>query len=531
MEYAPAVPADASTIGRCGPLTRPERNLGIALNMIALFELMKKRSKYFRPVRASARAARLPVLFLGAALLLLPACLKVGPDYQPPESKLPPSWSQGSGALNQAALIKWWEIFRDPLLNSLIDRAVKGNLDLKTAYARVKEARHLLGAALGKVLPSADASGQATRQGTSENSAVSTGITYSSYSMQLDASWEIDLFGRIRRNIEAAQADFQASEEDRRDALITLYAEVARTYLQVRTAQIRLITISENIASQKEVLELTLVRFKNGLASALDVSQARQVLASTEAQAPPIRIELTQNKTALAVLLGLPPAGLDQELDQVRALAVPQPKLGLGVPADLLRRRPDIRGAERRLAAQSARVGVATADLYPSFTILGTIGLSAANTGDLFTSGSRIFSVGPGFSWKLFQGGAVRSQIKAADAKLEQNLFTYRQTILNALSEVENAVVALNQRRQQAVILRRAMLAAQRTLNLSVSLYKEGLADFQRVLDAQRTLFESGDQLVQARGAAASALVGLYKALGGGWHLPDQAQAPAAAGQ
>lgn len=199
----------------------------------------------------------------------------------------------------------------------------------------------------------------------------------------------------------------------------------------------------------------------------------------------------------------------------------------LGVPADLLRRRPDIRAAERRVASQSARVGVATADLYPSFTLFGTIGLSAASSGDLFQSGSRIFTLGSGFSWKLFQGGAVRSQIKAEDARLEQALLSYRQAVLGALREVENALVSFDQLQKQAAILRRAAAAARRTLKLSVDLYKEGLADFQRVLDAQRTLFENGDQLVQAQGNAAGALVSLYKALGGGWRLTPPKTGPA----
>lgn len=457
------------------------------------------------------------------ALALLPACALVGPDYQPPAAKVPNAFSHRVGPqqpADDATLLKWWEIFGDPVLNSLVQRAVQGNLDLKTAYARVREARHLLGVALGRVMPAVDGSGQATRQRTSENTGVPGGVVGTSYSLQMDASWEIDLFGRIRRSIEAARADFQASEEDRRDALITLYAEVARVYLEVRTAQVRLITTAENIASQKEVLALTQARFRNGLASALDVAQAEQVLAGTEAEVPPIRIDLAQNLSALAVLLGQPPGSLDQELAAPGLVKVPQHIAAIGVPADLLRRRPDIRAAERRVAAQSARVGVATADLYPSFTIFGTIGLSATDSGDLFTSGSRFFSVGPGFSWNLFQGGAIRSQIRAADARLEQALLEYQQTVLGALSEVENALVSHEQLRLQTSILQRAVLAARRTLKLSVSLYKEGLADFQSVLDAQRTLFESSDQLVQVTGSAAGALVKLYKALGGGWRVP-----------
>ncbi len=464
------------------------------------------------------------------ALALLPACTAVGPDYQPPQTPMPKSFRHAPGsarAADEAALLKWWEVFNDPLLSRLVQRAVAGNLDLKSAYARVKEARHLLGVALGTVMPAVDGSGQAVRQRTSENSGLpGGGAVGNSFSLQMDASWEIDLFGRIRRTVEAARADFQASREDQRGVLVSLYAEVARVYLQVRTAQVRLATTRENIASQKEVLSLTRARFRNGLASALDVSQAQEVLAGTEAQVPPLRIDLAKNLSALAVLLGLPPGSLDQEFQTVRPIEVPRQIVTLGVPADLLRRRPDIRAAERRVASQSARVGVATADLYPSFTLFGTIGLSAASSGDLFQSGSRIFTLGSGFSWKLFQGGAVRSQIKAEDARLEQALLSYRQAVLGALREVENALVSFDQLQKQAAILRRAAAAARRTLKLSVDLYKEGLADFQRVLDAQRTLFENGDQLVQAQGNAAGALVSLYKALGGGWRLAPPKPGP-----
>ncbi|MGD8564460.1 MAG: efflux transporter outer membrane subunit [Desulfarculaceae bacterium] len=465
-------------------------------------------------------SCRLFVLPLALLIFSLSGCIKVGPDYKPPRTDLPEAWHLPQDpALKRGTtdIVKWWDVFEDPALSSLIGRAAKGNLDVRVAMAKVKEAWARVGVATGDQLPSLEATGEATHQRTSENDVTPGGASDNRLTAGLNASWEIDLFGRIGRSIEAAQADYEASEEDRRDVMVSLFAEVARAYLEVRTAQSRLVTALENIRSQKETLNLTQARFRNGLATGLDVAQAESVLASTEAQVPPLQIDLAQSINNVAKLLGLHPGALRAELREFKEIPVPPAQVTVGIPADLLRQRPDIRRAERQLAAQTARIGVATADLYPSFSILGSFGFAAAEGGDLFKAGSRVYSVGPSFSWPIFQGGRIRNQIKVEDALTEQSLLLYESTTLSALHEVENAFVAYVKQRERIKALRRSLKASRKTMDLSIKLYKEGLSDFQNVLDAQRSLLEVADNLVVAQGQASSDLVDLYKAMGGGW--------------
>lgn len=460
-------------------------------------------------------------------LLLLSACAAVGPDYKPPETKVPPRWHKPPDPAlvrGEAQLRRWWVVFDDPMLGSLIQRAARGNLDLKAAVARVKEARAQVGVATGRMLPEVDVPASAVRQRTSENDIGSLGGTANRFSAGLDASWEIDLFGRIRRSIEAARADYQASEEDRVDVMVTLYSEVALNYLNVRTLQARLAATQKNITSQIELLDLTRSRFRNGLATGLDVAQAETVLASSQAEVPPLRTQLGQSINTIALLLGLQPGTLQKELTPVQPIPVPPARVAVGVPADLMRQRPDIRRAERQLAAQTARIGVATADLYPTFSLLGTLGVAATDAGDLFNSNSGFFSFGPSFRWNLFDGGRIRSRIKVQDARTEQALYNYEQTVLRALSEVENAFIAYLEQIVRKEALQRTVVASRRSLELAVKLYKEGLADFQRVLDAQRNLFSFDNQLAQARGQIAADLVQMYKALGGGWQPQERPQ-------
>jgi NodT family efflux transporter outer membrane factor (OMF) lipoprotein len=459
-----------------------------------------------------------------AIAFFLAGCAAVGPDYVAPKPEVPAAWQEieDPGVKPGEAQIRaWWKVFDDPLLTSLIERAAKGNLDLMTAMARVKEARARLGVATGEMLPTLDASGSATRQRGSEYDVVPGGLTQDRLLGQLDASWEIDLFGKIRRSIEAAKADYQATTEDRNDVMITLYADVARTYFAARTAQARFYTAQENIESQKKVLKLTKTRLETGLATALDVAQAESVLASSEAELPPFKVDYHQAVHALALLLGKQPGALKKELKKPKAIPQLPSEVTLGMPADLLRRRPDIRQAERSLAAETARIGVATADLYPSFTINGTFGVAATDAGDLFKSGSGLYSFGPAFSWNLFQGGRVRAQIRAQDAVTEQALYTYEQTVLKALGEVEDSLTAYVQSKYRVDALKRTVQASRRTLELSIGLYKDGLKDFQSVLDAQRSLFSYANQYAAAKGDSAASLVQLYKALGGGWTPAD----------
>ncbi|KIX15253.1 efflux transporter outer membrane subunit [Dethiosulfatarculus sandiegensis] len=466
------------------------------------------------------------LIFLPALAMafFLGGCAAVGPDYVAPKPEMPSAWQEIEDPAvkpGEAQIRTWWTVFDDPLLTSLIERAAKGNLDLMTAMARVKQARAQLGVATGEMLPTLDASGSATRQRGSEYDIAPGGVTQDRLLGQLDASWEIDLFGRIRRSIEAAKADYQATTEDRNDVMLTLYADVARTYFAARTAQARFYTAQENIRSQKKVLKLTKTRLDTGLATSLDVAQAESVLASSEAELPPFKIDYYQSVHALALLLGKQPGALKAELKAFKPIPKLPAEVKLGMPADLLRRRPDIRQAERSLAAETARIGVATADLYPSFTITGAFGVAATDAGDLFKSGSGLYSFGPAFSWNLFQGDRIRAQIRAQDAVTEQALYTYEQTVLKALGEVEDALTSYVQARIRVEALKRTVQASRRTLELSVGLYKDGLKDFQSVLDAQRSLFSYANEYAAAQGDTAANLVQLYKALGGGWQPVD----------
>ncbi len=492
------------------------------------------------------RAAKAPrtiwLVILGvafAALWLVAGCMTVGPDYKPPKEKVPPSWQQaGDPALprSQSNLTQWWEVFNDPQLTSLIQRAGQGNLDLKAAVSRVKQARAQLGVVIGDYIPSLDINADGSRQQASKKSLsnpTQQGITGEQFEIGGSTSWEIDLFGRIRRSVEAAKADLQASQEDRADVMVSLYSQVAQTYLTVRTLQARIAATQENIQSQIGVLKLTQARFKWGLATDLDVSQAETVLGSSRAQLPPLRNNLTQAYSTLALLLGLPPNALRAELEKPRPIPDPPVLVAVGVPADLLRQRPDIRRAERQLAAATARIGVATADLYPRLTLLGSLGTVSSNFSDLFGSGTLAYSFGPSFSWSVFAGGSIRSQIKVQDALTEQALLTYEGTVLGALKEVEDALDAFTQEKQRQVALVETVSSSRRSLKLAVRLYKEGLQDFQPVLDAQRTLFDYDNELATSRGQVATNLVNIYQALGGGWDpakvaaMPQETQAKA----
>ena len=452
-------------------------------------------------------------------MVLLTGCAAVGPDYQRPEMSLPEGWTKADdpALLPQNDLVQqWWTLFNDPVLDGLIQTAKENNRDLMAAIARVEEAKALLGFSKGGHLPQLDAKGSVTRQETSENG-LSPGVDETLYNAGISAGWEIDLFGRIRRSVEAAAADYQASAEDRTDVMISLYGNVAVAYLDIRTFQARLISAQANIDSQQTVLALTQSRFRHGLATNLDVAQAERVLASTESEVPPLKIGLSQAVNSLAVLLGRTPGDLPTELRTDQPIPLPPPRVTVGVPANLLRQRPDVRRTERQLAAQSARIGVLKADLYPSFSLTGSFGYESIDTGDLFDAGSRFTSFGPSLRWNIFSGGRIRRQIEAQDARTRQALFRYEQSVLNALKDVEDAMIAYIEDRSRLAALERSVTAARRSVKLATDLYKQGLVNFQQVLDAQRDQFRFENQYAAARGNSAANFARLYTALGGGW--------------
>lgn len=474
----------------------------------------RKIAQFYRPM---------PALI---CVLLLTGCV-VGPIYHTPDSHMPESWSTADdpALLPQGELIQqWWTLFNDPLLNKLIQSAEENNRDLMAAIARVEEAKALLGFSKGAHMPQLDATGSVIRQEASDNG-LNPLADETLSAVGVEAGWEIDLFGRIRRSVEAATAEYQASAEDRNDVLISLYAKVALAYLDIRTFQARLISARANIESQRSVLALTQSRFRHGLATNLDVAQSQRVLASTEAQVPPLKIGFSQAVSALSVLLGRSAGDLQTEWRFNNPIPLPPAKVTVGVPANLLRQRPDVRRAERQLAAQTARIGVLKADLYPSLSLIGTFGYEAIDADDLFDAGSRFFSFGPSLRWNIFNGGRIRRQIEAQHARARQALFHYEHSVLVALKEVEDALIAYVEDRNRLAALERSVDAARRSVKLSTDLYKQGLVDFQQVLDAQRDQFRFENQHATARGQSAANFVRLYAALGGGWDPQHSAEA------
>jgi len=464
------------------------------------------------------------------ALLIGTGCTTVGPDYVRPTtplpdgSPLPDAWHtaamQGLEEGN-ANLQQWWTAFNDPLLDDLMDRAWQQNLDIELALARIQEARAIYGVARGDRMPVIDTAGnagiaRANEAGLpTEFSTATTGVL----TVGIDASWEIDVFGRIARNIESALASYEASVESYRDVLVSLFAEVAFAYIEVRSSQDRIDYALANIEAQEDSLQLTRDRFSAGLTSRLDVAQAESNLADTRARVPRLEQGLEFAYNRLAVLLGTTPGSLNDELGGEADIPAPPDEVTRGIPADLMRQRPDIRRAERILAAQTAQIGVATADLYPTFSLTGlfTFGLAS---GDGNTTGFA-WNILPGFRWNLFDRERIHNRILAEEAVTEQAYLTYEQTVLVALEDVENAMVAYAKERQRVVYLGDAVDASARAVELVRTQYLSGLTNFQNVLDSQRTLFQVQDQLAQSQGLVVQNLVLMYRALGGGWELPD----------
>lgn len=470
-------------------------------------------------------------LFIGA-LLALPGCT-VGPNYQKPSSPMPAQWSEGPPSVTSEKFVDlshWWRVFNDPQLNSLIDRAVAANKELKIAEARIMEARALRRVVASELYPQVDLVGSYSRSRRSENTISSSGssgsvVTGSGGSSSgsdlfqagFDASWEIDVFGGTRRAVEAADADVQAVQENYRDTLVTLLAEVARNYLEVRGNQLRKAIAEKNLFLERRTLEMAKERFEVGLSSELDVAQARAQLAATEARIPLLETAERQAIHRLGVLLGSEPGLLIQELSKVAPLPVGPPEIPVGVPSDLLRRRPDIRQAEREVAAATARIGVATADLFPRFYLNGLVGQQSTDWSDFTGSSSRFWSIGPTVTWPLFAGGKIRAAIALRGAQQEASLARYERAVLRALEDVENSLVAFQKEQETRRSLVQVVEASKQAFEISNELYVQGLVDFLNVVVNQRTLNTSEDELAQSSQRVSSNLVALFKALGGGW--------------
>jgi NodT family efflux transporter outer membrane factor (OMF) lipoprotein len=396
-----------------------------------------------------------------------------------------------------------------------MERAVAGNRDLKTAQAKLREARARRGLAAADLYPAIDASASATRSRVERKSSADT--VSSLYSAGFDASWELDIFGGVRRSIEAADADIDAAGENLNDVLVSLLAEAALSYLDVRTYQARLAAARASLAAQEETATLVRWRHEAGLEDALALQQSVYTLESSRSQMPTLEVGLEEAKNRLAILLGEPPGALHQALAEHKAIPVAPVETAVGTPADILRQRPDIRKAERALAAQTARIGVAEAEYYPKLTLSGTIGLEALSLKNVSDAGYLSLGFGPRLSWRIFEAGAVRRNVEIQSALQEQALIAYEAAVYSALEEVENAQIAYAREHQRRRSLILAADAAAAAAKLAEQKYQAGLADFSQVLDAQRSLFSYQDQLAQSEGAVASDLVRLYKVLGGGW--------------
>jgi len=464
-----------------------------------------------------------PIIVTLGVLGLLGGCA-VGPNYHPPETATPKEWSSplaGGETNNAPADAAWWKKFNDPELDSLIARAAQSNLTLHAAAARVREARAARGVAAADFGPTINTSAAYQRERLSANGfpEFPPGIPLEGnvYQAGFDAAWELDVFGGTRRAVEAANANIASSEFAERDVLVSLQGEVARNYIGARGYQRRLVIAHQNIAAQQEVLDLTRDRFKAGLSGDLDVQQASALLAATQAQLPPLEAGFKQSVYRLGVLLGLAPGALVDELSGDASIPATPPEVPAGLPADLLRRRPDIRVAERNLAAANAQIGVATADLFPKFSLTGDVGLQSVGTSDWFTGGSRFWSAGPTVQWRIFDMGRIRANIRIQNARQEQALAGYELIVLEAMEDVENALTAYAKEQTRRESLVTAADASQQALDISQQLYKNGLADFLRVLDAQRSLYADQEALTLSDQDVALDLVALYKALGGGW--------------
>jgi len=479
---------------------------------------MKEHYKSFRITKILDPMLFLPLLL---SVVLLSACATVGPNYSPPEMKTPDTWQQDvAGAtadkkLQQEILAKWWTTFNDPVLSGLMEGAVTGNLSLKQALNNVRQARIQRGITDTDRFPTVNATGSAGRTYSNDMKGDFSGTN--NFSLGLDASWELDLFGGVKRSLEAADANIEVSQESYRDVLVSLLAEVALNYVEVRSYQSQLSVAESNLKSQEETYNITKWRYQAGLTTGLDMENADKNLEQTRSQIPSLQSSLEQAKNRVAVLLGSEPGALDSELDEYKPVPVAPNEIALGIPADLLRRRPDLRKAERDIAAQTAKIGVAEADRYPKISLSGNIGLSALGLGDLFNSDSLSTGASSGISWPVFNAGKIMKNIDLQWAVQEQKQIAYKAALLTALEDVENALTSYSNDQVKRVSLIKASGSAERAAETSRAQYSSGLIDFQSVLEAESTLLSLQNQVAQSDAQVITDLISLYKALGGGW--------------
>jgi NodT family efflux transporter outer membrane factor (OMF) lipoprotein len=470
------------------------------------------------------------------AVALTPGCMMVGPDYKEPELPVAEKWLGWREKISRdpADRREWWRTFRDPALNRLIEIACEQNLTLLSAGTRVLQARAELGIAVGELYPQ-------KQQGTGDlrltrlSQAIPLGAggasdrlrTFWLDALNFQAAWEVDLWGRIRRGVESADAQYLASIASYDETLVTLLGDVATTYIGIRVLERQIAIARENVARQRTVVRIAHDRFEGGVSTLLDVHQAENILANTEASIPRLQIQLNQGLNALRVLLGMPPQSLDFLLSRSTArIPSSHDRASLGIPADLLRRRPDIRVAELRAVAQSARIGIAKAELLPAISITGTIGglasnVGARNLGDVVLPVGRHYMLGPSFKWNVLNYGQITNDVRLQDATLQQYLVDYQNSVLKAQQEVENGIYTFRLSRTEAAHLQRSVDEARKAVEIALLEYQQGTRDFTTMLNAQQYLYDSQNSHAIAAGNVSTGLVMIYRSLGGGWEIRD----------
>ena len=477
---------------------------------------------------AKASSAYRILVVITVAVLGLGGCT-VGPDYVRPEADVNSSWLESAPALQDepAEIREWWTAFDDPVLTRLVHEAYEQNLSLRAAGLRVIQARAARGIAVGEFFPQEqEIQADYSKNQISDNNLNNPPFhNFQTAGLSFDAAWELDFWGKFRRNIHAADAALLASIADYDDVLVTLVAEVGLTYVQIRTFERRIELAKVNVALQRQSLEITESRYRNGKVSQLDVTEARATLTNTQASVPGLESSLRDAKLSLGVLLGRTPGELEQSLAGGSGIPTAPAQLAIGVPADLLRRRPDVRSAERVAAFQSEQIGIATADLFPSIAIGGSFGYQASDAGglslgnNLFDSGSRVWSIGPTLSWPILNYGRIRNNIRVQDAAFQEAAVNYQNTVLQAAAEVESSLYGFLKSREQLAYLTESAESARQSLELSTIQYTEGETDFLRVDIAATNVARQQDSQAAVEGRVAANLIGAYKALGGGWEL------------
>lgn len=479
----------------------------------------------------ASRSLRRLIAGLFAAGFALASGCAVGPDFHPPRMDVPGQWFGASASPSDAPgdrapgttdLARWWRVFEDPVLDSLIERAIVSNLDLALAQARIRQARAARGIVASGLWPQADGSAS-YRRGHAEGFGGSPPAR-NLFQIGLDAAWEIDVFGGTRRAVEASDADIQTAREDQRDVMVSLVAEMGTNYATLRGLQEESAIARQNLAAQKRTAEITRKRFEAGFVGRLDVANADAQAATTESQIPRLESAVAETLYTMSLLLGQEPGSLTEELSTESPVPVTPPSVPVGLPSELLRRRPDIRRAEAQLHAATARIGVATADLFPKFSLTGSLGFSSTDLAlALNWTQSRSWSFGPTVTWPIFQAGKIMSNIEVQNALEEQALITYQKVVLTALRDVETALVAYAKEREHYNALQDAVANNRQAVDLAMQLYVAGRTDFLNVLNAQRSLFVTEEALAQSSRSLTTTLISLYKALGGGWDAPGEA--------